>query len=74
MTNRICSECHAYLLHVAEYHPYEYCMIAKIFPNDWKERIKRIIDNGDKFETHVGTGFKLEAPNYKLTRQTAKND
>lgn len=61
--NNICQQCHAMLLHPAEYHPYEYCIIAKAFPSDWRKRIKFIIDKGNKFQTHVRNGSKLTDQN-----------
>lgn len=61
--NNICLECHAMLKDPAEYHPYAYCIIAKTFPSTWRNMIKFIIKNADKFEkTLLSGGGVTDAP------------
>lgn len=49
----ICQECKARLLYPNEYHPYTYCLMAKISPVNWRGHIKSIIINGSRFETKI---------------------
>lgn len=50
----ICTECKAVILFDgAEYHPQEYCDIAKAFPNDWRKKIGMLVGNAEKFEKDI---------------------
>jgi len=49
----ICQECKAMLKFPNEYHPYEYCLMAKIAPSTWRIHLRKIIENGDKFEKEI---------------------
>ena len=42
--NMCCQECKA-VVKVNEFHSYEYCLIAKAYPNEWRDIIKRITKN-----------------------------
>ena len=53
MNKRICPECKAVLKYRNEYHPYEYCLMAKIDPIRWRENIRKIIMNAEKFEEGI---------------------
>ena len=37
----ICQECKA-IVKTGEYHPYEYCLIAKAYPSKWRDIIDAI--------------------------------
>lgn len=45
----ICQECKAILKSPNEFHPYEYCLLAKAEPEHWRRAVKYIIDNGNKY-------------------------
>ena len=57
--NMICQECKAILLSPDEFHPYEYCLLAKAEPQNWRKFIGYIINNADKFERSIVSGNKL---------------
>ncbi len=38
---QVCMECKAYLSsEEMKYHPYWYCLLAKVSPQDWREQVK----------------------------------
>jgi len=49
----ICQECKAVLKYSNEYHPHEYCLMAKADPLRWRERLVTIIVNGDRYGTRL---------------------
>ena len=42
MKKEICQDCKA-IVKSGEYHPFEYCLIAKAYPNRWREIIDEIV-------------------------------
>ncbi len=53
----ICQECKAVLKFSDEFHPYEYCLLAKAEPQHWRRAVKYIIENGDKFEKSINAKY-----------------